>query len=243
MTGFGEIPENETTLSISRSSIPPTITITSSHGGKVTIPVNINGNGNPDSPIVADAGPNQSVTIGEQAQITLDGSQSIGAIDTYLWEPLPGNPITLSGANTPTATFDTPTTPGVYQFQLTVTGESVTAISTVTVTVLSSEPNPDPDPTPTPDTLTVSEAKYLQDNGRWTINGTAGPGVTVTIKVVSSGYPNGLELGTATVDAAGDWRLRSTWNRNTRSRAGSIENLLIESSSGRTLTATPDIRK
>ena len=52
-----------------------------------------------------------------------------------------------------------------------------------------------------------------------------------------------VELGTATVDAAGDWRLRSTWNRNTRSRAGSIENLLIESSSGRTLTATPDIRK
>ena len=70
----------------------PTITITSSHGGKVTIPVNINGNGNPVSPIVADAGPNQSVTIGEQAQITLDGSHSTGAIDTYLWEPLPGNP-------------------------------------------------------------------------------------------------------------------------------------------------------
>ena len=71
----------------------------------------------------------------------------------------------LSGANTPTATFDTPTTPGVYQFQLTVTGASVTAISTVTVTVLSSEPNPDPDPTPTPDTLTVSEAKYYKTMG------------------------------------------------------------------------------
>ena len=33
--------------------------------------------------------------------------------------------------------------------------------------------------------------------------------MTVTIKVVSSGYPNGLELGTATVDASGNWSLRT----------------------------------
>ncbi len=45
VTEFGENLENRT-LNITKSAIPPTITITSTQGGKVTIPVNIDELGN-----------------------------------------------------------------------------------------------------------------------------------------------------------------------------------------------------
>ena len=73
--GFGDIvPASETLVISDLSYIPPTITITSSNKGTVTIPVNINSVPVQLTPVEADAGADQTVTSG--AEVTLDGSSS-----------------------------------------------------------------------------------------------------------------------------------------------------------------------
>ena len=97
---------------------------------------------------VAHAGSNQTVNAG--AGVTLNGSASVdpdgGSIVSYLWEHVSGTSVTLSGANTATATFTAPSTAGNIDFRLTVTddeGDTASAFVRVTVQV----PAPPP-PTP-----------------------------------------------------------------------------------------------
>ncbi len=76
----------------------------------------------PAPPPAADAGPDQTVSVG--ALVTLNGSGSSdpdGNLPlSYTWTQTGGPTVTLSGATTATPSF-TPTTTGVYTFTLVVT--------------------------------------------------------------------------------------------------------------------------
>jgi hypothetical protein len=97
---------------------PESVTVKSSKGGTVTIPVTIDGEGLEALPLLAAAGPDQTVDQG--VTVTLDGSGSSGNIDSYHWTAPAG--ITLTGADQAKATFTAPRQPGTLAFQLTVSG-------------------------------------------------------------------------------------------------------------------------
>ncbi|HEX8629267.1 MAG TPA: hypothetical protein VF755_13970, partial [Catenuloplanes sp.] len=98
---------------------PATVTVTSSKGGSTTVPVTATGPAmQPGAPVAAAASPAGAV-VGQT--VTLDGSASVGAIDTYAWRQTAGPTVTLSGTNAARATF-VASTVGTYTFQLVVTG-------------------------------------------------------------------------------------------------------------------------
>lgn len=69
----------------------------------------------------ADAGPDQSFPV--SANIQLNGTASTdsdGTIDTYFWEQIAGEPLTIISSDLATATIEEPAA-GVYTFRLTVT--------------------------------------------------------------------------------------------------------------------------
>ena len=90
-------------------------------------------------PPQANAGADQSVTSG--ANVTLDGSASTdsdGSIVSYLWEQTAGTTVTLTDANTATASFTVPdvTETTSWSFSLTVTDDDdATDTDEITVTV------------------------------------------------------------------------------------------------------------
>ena len=174
--GFGTIDPATGTLTVSNLSyIPPTITVTSANKGTITIPININGDAlTAPIPVVAVAGIDQTIKVGEKAEVTLDGSNSSGPIETYLWEQLSGPAnVTLTGTDTAKTIFNTPTTPGEYIFQITVTGGTgESSKSTVKVTIV--EPNTEPDPAPIanagPDQANVKQGTTVTLDGSGSAN-------------------------------------------------------------------------
>jgi hypothetical protein len=93
-------------------------------------------------PPTANAGPNQSVYVGQQVTLTGSGTDTDGTIASYAWTQTSGPAVTLAGAGA-NRTF-TPTVAGSYVFALVVTdddgAQSVPDAVTVTVTALPSEP-------------------------------------------------------------------------------------------------------
>ena len=99
----------------------------------------------PNQKPVADAGGAQEVNTG--AEVTLDGTGSSdpdGTIQSYAWThtmtggSAPATLITLSGADTDTATFTAPDTAAVLEFQLVVTDDGgKKGTGTVTITVFT----------------------------------------------------------------------------------------------------------
>ena len=77
------------------------------------------------STLTNDAGADQNLTLAaaETRTITLTGtsSDSYGTIVTHLWEQIDGTDVSLSGADTATATFTVDATPQAYTFRYTVT--------------------------------------------------------------------------------------------------------------------------
>ncbi|HYN94408.1 MAG TPA: hypothetical protein VES42_11220 [Pilimelia sp.] len=116
VTGFGPL----TATPFANVLAPPaTITVTSSRGGSTTVPVIGAGAAmQPGAPVAAAVTPVNAV-VGQT--VTLDGSASLGAIDSYAWRQTSGPAATLSGANTARATFVAPAV-GTLTFQLVVTG-------------------------------------------------------------------------------------------------------------------------
>jgi hypothetical protein len=100
-------------------------------------------------PVVADAGPDQSVE--ERELVTLDASASTGEGLFYRWRQLPGGPAAaLSNPTIASPTFEAPLLPCgsgsvAISFEVTVTnGTTSTSADTVTVTVNSSSRTPRP---------------------------------------------------------------------------------------------------
>ncbi|MBI5446702.1 MAG: peptidase M36, partial [Deltaproteobacteria bacterium] len=96
------------------------------------------------TPVVADAGPAQ--TVAEGAAVVLNGSNSSGPISTYQWTQTSGPAVTLSGVATAQARFTAPavgTTGASLGFQLTVrdaAGAASSASVTVNVTNVNQPP-------------------------------------------------------------------------------------------------------
>jgi hypothetical protein len=97
----------------------------------------------PNEPPVADAGADQTVSIGDQ--VTLDGSGSFdpdtspGPL-TFSWTQTGGPKVLLAGAGTETPTW-TPVEEGVYTFELIVNdGQDSSTPASVEITVLGSTP-------------------------------------------------------------------------------------------------------
>ncbi len=87
--GFGDIDPSSGTLEIPDVTyISPTITITSTKGGTVSIPVDINSIPVKPIPVEAVAGVDQ--TVSTSSEVTLDGSTSTGPVSTFLWEQVSG---------------------------------------------------------------------------------------------------------------------------------------------------------
>ena len=119
---------------------PANITIISTAGGEITIPVQIIGSSDSPVPVSASAGENQIVLIG--ALVTLNGTNSTGPIESYMWEQLSGTPVSLENADTSTPTFIAPNTATILEFLLTVEGLGAQSTSTVSVQVVESAPTP-----------------------------------------------------------------------------------------------------
>jgi hypothetical protein len=120
-------------LAVPLQDAPPAfVTVTSSAGGTVKLPVTVTGAAYKPVPAVAQAGPDQNAAVG--ALVTLDGSGSTGAL-TYSWTSPAGivltNPTTATPSFTPAAADI-----GANVFTLTVTGlGGTTSTSTVSVNV------------------------------------------------------------------------------------------------------------
>lgn len=84
---------------------------------------------------VANAGTDQ--TVASAATVNLDGGQSSGTIDSYLWAQTAGTAVTLNATNTPTSSFTAPTVtaPTVLTFKLTITNSAGSSEDFVEITV------------------------------------------------------------------------------------------------------------
>ena len=127
-TGFGALTSG-TLVSDPIDAPPVSVTVTSDAKGSVVLPVEITGGGQTPLPVVAQAGPDQSVSLGQV--VTLDGSASSRA-KTYAWTSADG--ITLTNPTTANPTF-TASTLGTFTFNLVVTGPAGPSTASVTVTV------------------------------------------------------------------------------------------------------------
>ncbi|MFN2377483.1 MAG: carbohydrate binding domain-containing protein [Candidatus Binatia bacterium] len=88
--------------------------------------------------LIALAGPDLRVRIGEA--VSLDGTTTVGTVDTWAWEQMTGSAVTLAGADSPSASFAAPPSAQELEFRLTVTGPGGSSEDTVSVSVV--EPCP-----------------------------------------------------------------------------------------------------
>jgi hypothetical protein len=99
----------------------------------------------PNQPPVANAGSNQTATVG--TQVTLNGTGSSDPDNgpsplTFSWTQTSGPAVTLTGANTATPSY-TPTVAGTYVFSLVVNdGAANSTPASVTITVVAAPPPP-----------------------------------------------------------------------------------------------------
>jgi hypothetical protein len=134
--GFNKALGSTGSVDIPTLAPPDQVTVKSSKGGSVTVPVVIDGAGLAALPLRADAGVDQTVEQG--SKVTLDGGGSAGDIDSMSWSAPAG--ITLTGATTATPSFTAPTSAGKVTLTLTVTGNGQTQTDSVDVTVKASNP-------------------------------------------------------------------------------------------------------
>jgi hypothetical protein len=118
-------------VDVTTDAAPATVTVASSKGGSVTVPVAIDGEGLDALPLIAAAGPD--ISVDQATTVTLDGSGSSGNIDSYHWSG--PSDIALTGADSAKATFTAPRKATTLAFTLTVTGNGETKTDEVLVTV------------------------------------------------------------------------------------------------------------
>ncbi len=163
---------NQAVIDVTGTLNPATVTVT---GGVNRAPV-------------ADAGPNQTVDLGDA--VNLDGTGSSdpdGDQLTFTWTRISGPSVTLTDANTATPSF-TPTVGGVYRFRLTVRDPgNLSGQSEVTITVNrppTANAGPDQPTRKEGDTITLNGASSSDPDGdqlsfNWTQTG--GPQVNLNV--------------------------------------------------------------
>jgi hypothetical protein len=145
VSDFGDgahvIPDSGTLTVTELDIVPDSITVVSAGGGMAVASVVITGGSTDPLPVTANAGADQTVLWG--SEITLNGSNSTGAIVSYSWIQVSGESVTLTGADTAQPSFTAPSLDGSLEFQLTVFGpEGNSSADTVTITVIESAPPP-----------------------------------------------------------------------------------------------------
>jgi hypothetical protein len=187
-TGFGQLT-NGLLSALRRPGVPDKVTITSSAGGSVTVPVEMTGGSFAPIPVVAFAGADQEVLV--DSPVALDGSGSTGPITGYSWTQTAGPAVTLTGADTAHPTFTAPSaadlapgTDATLSFQLTVTGAGGPQTNTVNVHVLASAPAPvanaGADQTVAEDSVVTLDASGSTGATSYSWTQTGGPAVTLT---------------------------------------------------------------
>ncbi|MEH7238182.1 PKD domain-containing protein [Bacillus sp. JJ1562] len=163
------VPESGT-LEISKVTyISPTITITSTKGGTVTIPVDINSI--PVKPILVEANAGAEQKVAARSEVTLDGSASTGDNLTYVWEQVSGpEEVTLSNADTVRASFTAPDKTGEYVFKLMITGPYGSSTSTTKVTIEGSQTIPEVTANAGPDQTGIKQGTAVTLDGSGSIN-------------------------------------------------------------------------
>ena len=98
----------------------------------VSVSVSLPANNSP----TADAGVNQTVAISSQVILNGTATDSDGSIANYSWAQTSGETVSLTDADTATATFTTPDIGGLLEFSLTVAdNQGATATDSVTINV------------------------------------------------------------------------------------------------------------
>ena len=230
VTGYGALTAG-TFVSGVLDAPPPTVTVTSDAKGSTVLPVTVTGGSRAPLPVVAAAGPDQTVSAGQT--VTLDGTASTLA-QTFAWTSPAG--ISLTNPTSANPTFTAPATPGVYTFTLTVTGPGGPASATVDITVIPAQAavaNAGPNQT------------GIQRGAKVTLDGSAstGAGTYLWTQVVSAGDPTATLTGANTAKPTFNFPFYKYPANNGLLRF----NLLVTSPDGSssqaqvTVTPTPDV--
>lgn len=189
---------------------PPTrVTVRSSMGGEQTVPVIVAGQGFigvPLTPIIANAGPDITVSSGQLVSLT--GAASTGPIVSYQWTHNAGALFSFTNPTSVTPTFTVPT----------ITGNALDVLVTLRVTDEFGTPATDTmvihilNPV-AQDQLTITDARYNTRNRFWRVAGTARlrQAQRITIYLGASGNTSRV-IGTAIVDGAGNWAFTGVTN-------------------------------
>ena len=122
-------PAVETTLEFE-------LRVTDDDGAEATDSVSVSVSLPANSAPTVDAGDNQTVAISTQVSLNGTATDSDGSIASYSWVQTSGETVSLTGADTATATFTTPDVDGLLEFSFTATdNQGATATDSVTINV------------------------------------------------------------------------------------------------------------
>ena len=222
----------EGTVTIPNSFAPSRVSVVSSNGASADVPVEVDGVGTPvAATVTAMAGADQSALGG--VLVTLSGADSLGPVTHYEWTQVGGPAVTLTGAQTATATFVAPLTlNGDLTFQLLVSQRDATGLvlaqDAVGDTVVITISNPQ---LLNPDVLTMTDARYDRQKVSWRAAGTARQLANQTVKLYlgNATAPDYARfVGEATVSATGAWTFaggNGTAPANTRAPITGVTNM------------------
>jgi hypothetical protein len=216
VSGYGSLSAG-TFISGALAAPPLTVTVTSDANGSAVLPVEVTGSARAAIPVVAQAGPDQSVSTGQL--VTLDGSASVGAT-TFAWTSPAG--ITLASATTANPTF-TPSSTGTFVFSLTVTGPGGPSTSSVSITVNAA-------------TKAIADAGTDQNGVRRgtkvTLDGSRSIGASIYTWTQTSGTPVTALTGANTAQPTFTFPMFKYSATNTNPSAPLTFNLLVQSPDG-----------